>query len=114
VPDLRHRLLAAAFELLSQSQQPSPALFTVTIHAADGSADLVFPARPGEFGVEVNGDLSDLHRAILRVLTDVPQSVKVLARLAGYSYSPRFRAGVADLVRRGMAARMPDGIRRAG
>jgi hypothetical protein len=53
-----------------------------------------------------------MHRSILAAATAAAKPTKALARLAGYSYSPHVRAAVADLVRRGLLLRTPDGLRR--
>ena len=60
---------------------------------------------------EPDGELPPLAEAVLTVLRAAagPVPPKVLARKAGYAYSSRFRGAMADLARRGLVSRSPDG-----
>ncbi len=56
---------------------------------------------------------SPMHAAIYEAATGSPMSTKSLARRAGYPWHSMFRQAVADLVRSGLLARVPEGVKRA-
>lgn len=70
------------------------------------------PETPTRIPADLSDGLSEVERNALAAATERPQTVKQLARKAGYRPGSHFSGAVTSLTRRGLLVRTPDGVKR--
>jgi hypothetical protein len=76
-----------------------------------GSAGTIDPPKNGQVNIVTAPTFSAMEMDILRVMTSAPQTTRRLARRADRSAGSHFRQALADLCRKGIVIRTPDGYR---
>jgi hypothetical protein len=76
-----------------------------------GPSGAVASPDTGPVNVVLPASFSPMEMDILRVMTSQPQTTKRLSRLADRAAGSHFRQALADLCRKGLVIRTPDGYR---
>jgi hypothetical protein len=103
---LREQLLAIARQL-QPFAEVDPAL-PVTVVFRCGDATLEIKIDPASIGAAHTG-LPQMEQDLLRVATRKPESAKTLARLAGKTMNSHINKALAELCRKRLLLRMPEG-----
>lgn len=105
-PEEAHQALIDAAERFVALRRDSAVI------VARGDLDTVRPGRPARPPLPGPGQVSGYDLAIIRSLTDIPQSSRRIARLTGRTWNSYLRAQLGRLVDAGFVRRTSRGYRR--
>lgn len=116
---LRAWLNSVAYGVLARLHRADAPGETLVTFAAQGRYAVRIVVGPSGAGESPSGPVNmvtpptfaPMELDILRVMTSAPQTTQRLARRAGRTASSHFRQALADLCRKGIIVRTPDGYR---
>lgn len=113
-------LLSEAYRIICRchwADWPDQALVTFAndarygVRLIIGPSGAIDPPNNGQVNIVVPPTFAPLELDILRVMTSAPQTAKRLANRADRPAGSHFRQALADLSRKGLIVRVPDGYR---